>query len=428
MDLKERASFDDDRLRAQRAELIRLITRIHALPVPAIAAVEGYALAGGFELALACDLIVASRAAVFGLPEVAVGIFPGGGSTQTLTWLVGPARARDVILTGRRLTADEAEAWGVVARVVDEGTALEGGRARRGHRARRPPRDPPGPARDRARPSVARRRHGRRERAVRDRPRLGRPSRGLPRVRREAAAAVHRPLGAPGVSPPRTSIPRCAASSGASSSSWAGVTVAPRSEPTPRTDAMRPPVRSRPSSRASSTVSVPIVVPGEPHRPDPGARQVELVDHAVLEHHIDERRASQVEEVRPRRPDPDVAPLAAGRGERADPAPRDEHLVEGGVAQPQVGGPDVVEEGVPDPRPGELQPVELAADEPAAVERGAGRVPPAEVEVREVGPIEVRAGHERRRPSAATRPVERQRGRRLPVGRQRRGIAAMLAP
>jgi enoyl-CoA hydratase/carnithine racemase len=126
MDLKERASFDDDRLRGQRSELIRLMTRVHALPVPAIAAVEGYALAGGFELALACDLIVASRAAVFGLPEVAVGIFPGGGSTQTLTWLVGPARARDVILTGRRLTADEAEAWGVVARVVDEGSALDG--------------------------------------------------------------------------------------------------------------------------------------------------------------------------------------------------------------------------------------------------------------------------------------------------------------
>jgi methylglutaconyl-CoA hydratase len=126
MDLKERASFDDDRLRAQRAEVVRLITRVHGLPVPAIAAVEGYALAGGFELALACDLIVASRAAVFGLPEVAVGIFPGGGSTQTLTWLVGPARTRDVILTGRRLTAAEAEAWGIVARVVDEGSALDG--------------------------------------------------------------------------------------------------------------------------------------------------------------------------------------------------------------------------------------------------------------------------------------------------------------
>jgi enoyl-CoA hydratase/carnithine racemase len=126
MDLKERAAFDDDRLRAQRHEIVRLITRVHRLPVPAIAAVEGFALAGGFELALACDLIVASRTSVFGLPEVGVGIFPGGGSSQTLTWLVGPARARDVILTGRRLAAAEAEAWGVVARVVDEGSALDG--------------------------------------------------------------------------------------------------------------------------------------------------------------------------------------------------------------------------------------------------------------------------------------------------------------
>jgi enoyl-CoA hydratase/carnithine racemase len=125
MDLKERAAFDDERLRRQRAEIVRLMTRVHGLAVPTIAAVEGFALAGGFELALACDLIVASRAASFGLPEVGVGIFPGGGSTQTLTWLVGPARARDVILTGRRLTADEAEGWGIVARVVDEGTTLD---------------------------------------------------------------------------------------------------------------------------------------------------------------------------------------------------------------------------------------------------------------------------------------------------------------
>ncbi|HEU0245123.1 MAG TPA: enoyl-CoA hydratase-related protein [Candidatus Limnocylindrales bacterium] len=125
MDLKERATFDDEALRAQRHEIVRLVTRIHELPVPAIAAVEGFALAGGFELALACDLVVASRDAVFGLPEVGVGVFPGGGGTQTLTWAVGPARARDVVLTGRRLTADEAEQWGIVARVVEPGTASE---------------------------------------------------------------------------------------------------------------------------------------------------------------------------------------------------------------------------------------------------------------------------------------------------------------
>jgi enoyl-CoA hydratase/carnithine racemase len=124
MDLKERATFDDDALRAQRREIVRLVTRVHELPVPAVAAVEGFALAGGFELALACDLVVASRDAVFGLPEVGVGVFPGGGSTQTLTWAVGPARARDVILTGRRLSAEEAERWGIVARVVEPGTAV----------------------------------------------------------------------------------------------------------------------------------------------------------------------------------------------------------------------------------------------------------------------------------------------------------------
>jgi enoyl-CoA hydratase/carnithine racemase len=125
MDLKERATFDDEALRAQRREIVALVTRIHDLPVPAIAAVEGFALAGGFEVALACDLVVASRDAVFGLPEVAVGVFPGGGSTQTLTWAVGPARTRDIVLTGRRLTADEAERWGIVARVVEPGAALD---------------------------------------------------------------------------------------------------------------------------------------------------------------------------------------------------------------------------------------------------------------------------------------------------------------
>ncbi len=102
------------------------MTAIAELPMPTIAAVEGFCLAGGFELALACDLIVASRDAVFGLPETRVGIFPGGGAARLLTWAVGTARARDIILTGRRLSGDEAEAWGIVARVADPGGALDG--------------------------------------------------------------------------------------------------------------------------------------------------------------------------------------------------------------------------------------------------------------------------------------------------------------
>ena len=125
MDLKERAGFSDEDLRAQRRRIVDLVRHAHELPAVTIAAVEGFALGGGFELALAYVLIVASDGATFGLPEVKVGISPGVGPTQTLTWLVGPAGARDVILAGRRLTAAEAEAWGVVARVVPAGGARE---------------------------------------------------------------------------------------------------------------------------------------------------------------------------------------------------------------------------------------------------------------------------------------------------------------
>ncbi len=198
MDLKERAGFSDDDLRAQRALIVGLIRRLHELPVPTIAAVDGVALGGGFELALACDLIVAGAGATFGLPEVKVGIFPGGGSTQTLTWLVGPARARDVILTGRRLSAAEAEAWGVAARVVDAGAARDDGRrARAVDRRGRAARHPPGEGGDPGGPPRARRRPRGRERALRDGARQRGPSRGVHGVRREAPAAVHRPLAHP---------------------------------------------------------------------------------------------------------------------------------------------------------------------------------------------------------------------------------------
>jgi enoyl-CoA hydratase/carnithine racemase len=135
MDLRERDGFDDDRLRDQHARIVELIRRVHELPLPVIAAVEGHALAGGFELALACDLVVASTAATFALPEVRVGIFPGGGSTRLLTWVVGPARARDLILTGRRLSAAEAEAWGIIARLVPPGETLAGALALAGELA-----------------------------------------------------------------------------------------------------------------------------------------------------------------------------------------------------------------------------------------------------------------------------------------------------
>ncbi|MEU9398528.1 enoyl-CoA hydratase-related protein [Streptomyces sp. NPDC048242] len=120
-DLKERNSFTDADLMRQRPVARAAYTGVLELPMPTIAAVHGFALGGGFELALACDLIVADGTAVVGLPEVSVGVIPGGGGTQLLPRRVGAARAAELIFTARRVEADEAGRLGLVDQVVEAG-------------------------------------------------------------------------------------------------------------------------------------------------------------------------------------------------------------------------------------------------------------------------------------------------------------------
>src|SRR5664280_1286672 len=122
-DLKERSFFTDADLFAQRPVARAAYSGVLNLPMPTIAVVEGFALGGGLEIALSCDLIVASTSAVVGLPEVSVGVIPAGGGTQLLTRRGGWSRAADLIFTARRLDATEAFRLGVVDRVVEPGLA-----------------------------------------------------------------------------------------------------------------------------------------------------------------------------------------------------------------------------------------------------------------------------------------------------------------
>lgn len=94
-------------------------TAVARIPKPTVAAITGYALGGGCELALCCDFILASRTATFALPEVTRGIMPGGGGTQNLPRAVGERRAKELLMTGRPFTAEEAERWGMVNEVCE---------------------------------------------------------------------------------------------------------------------------------------------------------------------------------------------------------------------------------------------------------------------------------------------------------------------
>jgi enoyl-CoA hydratase/carnithine racemase len=122
-DLKERNGMTDEAWRAQHVIFEQAAMRLLRCPVPVIAAVEGFALAGGCELAILSDFIVAGDTAVFGVPETTLGIFPGIGGTQILPRVLGAPLAKELIFTGRRMKADEARATGLVNHLVPAGQA-----------------------------------------------------------------------------------------------------------------------------------------------------------------------------------------------------------------------------------------------------------------------------------------------------------------
>jgi len=113
--------------------------RLNHLAKPVIAAVSGFALGGGCELAMSCDIIIASESAVFGQPEVNLGVIPGSGGTQRLTHLVGKHKAMELVLTGRFMNAAEAERCGLVNKVVPVEVLLDEAMAMAHAIARKPP-------------------------------------------------------------------------------------------------------------------------------------------------------------------------------------------------------------------------------------------------------------------------------------------------
>jgi enoyl-CoA hydratase len=113
--------------------------RIRKIKKPIIAAVSGFALGGGCEITMSCDIIIASESAKFGQPEISIGVMPGAGGTQRLTRAVGKAKAMEMVLTGRMITAEEALRWGLINKVVPVEYYLEEARAMAREIASKPP-------------------------------------------------------------------------------------------------------------------------------------------------------------------------------------------------------------------------------------------------------------------------------------------------
>ncbi|MGH2818282.1 MAG: enoyl-CoA hydratase/isomerase family protein [Actinomycetota bacterium] len=117
-DLKERAAFGLNDFFRNREQVRNMFSGLRKVPQPTIASVFGFALGGGFELALSCDIIIAAQGTELGLPEVRVGLVPGGGGTQLLARRVGLGRAKEMIFRGRRIDASEAQQLGIVSYVA----------------------------------------------------------------------------------------------------------------------------------------------------------------------------------------------------------------------------------------------------------------------------------------------------------------------
>ncbi len=124
-DIKEMADASYATMTTHWGRLQESLTLIAAVPKPVVAAITGYALGGGLELALAADFRVAGESARLGQPEILLGVFPGAGGTQRLPRLVGPAKAKDIVFTGRMLKAAEAHAIGLVDLVAPDDSVYQ---------------------------------------------------------------------------------------------------------------------------------------------------------------------------------------------------------------------------------------------------------------------------------------------------------------